>query len=92
VHAGLGEGGRLDGNVTLAGPPGGAQALSGTIDAELANLGFVELLTTELVNASGRLSAHYALAGTTSAPRLAGDLRPTRPGIRSTPERGAAIA
>jgi translocation and assembly module TamB len=75
VHAGLGEGGRLDGNVTLAGPPGGAQALSGTIDAELANLGFVELLTTELVNASGRLSAHYALAGTTSAPRLAGDLR-----------------
>ncbi len=74
VHADLGQGSRLQGDVTLTGAPGTAQALSGRIDAELADLGFVELLTTELVNASGQLSAHYTLAGTTTEPEVAGSL------------------
>ena len=63
VHAALDHDGKLDGEVTLSGAPGSAQALSGRVDVVVASLGFVELLTPELANTRGRLAASYTLAG-----------------------------
>jgi translocation and assembly module TamB len=72
LRASLDHDGKLDGDVTLSGPPGGAQAISGKLDASLNSLAFVELITTEVANTKGRVEAHYTFAGTTSAPKLAG--------------------
>ena len=74
VRAALDHDGRLDGEVTLSGPPQSAQALSGRLDASLNSLAFVELLTTQVANVRGRVEAHYTFAGTTAAPELAGSL------------------
>jgi translocation and assembly module TamB len=75
VHAALDHDGKLDGDVTLGGAAGSTQTLSGRIDATLNDLGFVELLTSEVANARGRLDAHYTLGGTTAAPALDGALQ-----------------
>jgi translocation and assembly module TamB len=74
LRAALDHDGKLDGDVTLSGAPGSAQALSGHVDLALNSLAFVELLTPEVANAKGRLAANYAIAGTISAPRLDGAL------------------
>ena len=74
VRAALDHDGRLDGDVTLSGAPGSAQALSGKIDLALNSLAFVELLTPEVANAKGRVAANYTISGTTAAPQLAGAL------------------
>lgn len=74
LHAALDHDGKLDGDVTLSGAPGAAQALSGHIALVLNSLAFVELLTPEVANATGRLAANYTIAGTMSAPRLDGAL------------------
>ncbi|MEP7042451.1 MAG: translocation/assembly module TamB domain-containing protein [Dokdonella sp.] len=74
LHAALDHDGKLEGDITLSGAPGSAQALSGRVDMALNSLGFVELLTPEVANISGKLAANYAIAGTTAAPRLNGAL------------------
>jgi len=74
LHAALDHDGKLDGDVTLSGAPGSAQALSGRIDLVLNSLGFIELLTPEVANAKGRLAANYTIGGTTAAPQLNGAL------------------
>jgi len=74
LRAALDHDGKLDGDVTLSGAPGSAQALSGHVDLALNSLAFVELLTPEVANAKGRLAANYTIAGTTSAPQLVGAL------------------
>ncbi|MEP7097292.1 MAG: translocation/assembly module TamB domain-containing protein, partial [Dokdonella sp.] len=74
LHAALDHDGKLDGDVTLSGAPGSAQALSGHIDLTLNSLAFIELLTPEVANTKGRLAANYTLAGTTAAPQLNGAL------------------
>ncbi|HEY6943153.1 translocation/assembly module TamB domain-containing protein [Dokdonella sp.] len=74
LRASLDHDGRLDGDVTVSGPPGSAQALGGHLDVALNSLAFVELLTPEVANAKGRLAANYTFAGTTAAPRLNGAL------------------
>jgi translocation and assembly module TamB len=74
VRAALDHDGKLDGDVTLSGAPGSAQALSGRVDMALNSLAFVELLTPEVANISGKLAANYTIAGTTAAPQLVGAL------------------
>jgi len=74
LRASLDHDGRLDGDVTLGGPSGSAQALGGHLDLALNSLAFVELLTPEVANAKGKLAANYAFAGTTAAPQLNGAL------------------
>ncbi len=74
VRAVLDQDGRIDGEITLGGEPGTAQSLSGKVDLVLNDLGFVELLTSEVTNTSGRVDATYTFAGTTAAPRLDGRL------------------
>jgi translocation and assembly module TamB len=74
LHAALDHDGKLDGNVTLSGASGSAQALSGHIDLALNSLAFLELLTPEVANTKGRLAANYTIAGTTAAPQLNGAL------------------
>jgi len=74
LRAALDHDGKLDGDVTLSGAAGSAQALSGRIDLTLNSLAFFELLTPEVANAKGRLAANYAIAGTLAAPRLDGAL------------------
>jgi translocation and assembly module TamB len=74
LRASLDHDGRLDGDVTLGGTAGSAQALGGHLDLALNSLAFVELLTPEVANAKGQLAAHYTFAGTTAAPQLNGAL------------------
>ncbi|HET7845113.1 MAG TPA: translocation/assembly module TamB domain-containing protein, partial [Xanthomonadales bacterium] len=61
--------GRVVANADVTGPD---DALSGRIDASIGNVAFLELFTTELVDAKGRLAAQYALGGTLAQPRLDG--------------------
>ncbi|MEO7433045.1 MAG: translocation/assembly module TamB domain-containing protein [Dokdonella sp.] len=74
LRAALDHDGKLDGDVTLSGAPGSAQALSGHLNLALNSLAFIELLTPEVANAKGRLAADYTIAGTTAAPQLNGAL------------------
>lgn len=74
VRAALDHDGKLDGQVTLSGAPGTAQALSGRVELALNSLAFVELLTPEVANTKGRLAANYTIGGTTAAPQLTGAL------------------
>ena len=74
LRAALDHDGRIDGDVTLGGPFGATQSLSGKLDVALNSLAFVELLTPEVANAKGRVAANYTIAGTTAAPQLAGAL------------------
>lgn len=74
LRAALDHGGRIDGDLTLSGPPGSSQALSGRIELVLESLAFVELLTPEVANAKGRLAADYRFGGTLAEPALDGAL------------------
>ena len=74
LRAALDHDGRLDGEVSLSGAPGSAQALSGRVDLALNSLGFIELLTPEVANTKGRIAANYTIAGTTAEPQLIGAL------------------
>lgn len=75
VKAGLDQNGRLDGRVQLDGPLGGDPALDGRVTLNLQSLAFVELLTSEVANTKGRVSADYGIDGTLSAPQLSGALK-----------------
>ncbi len=72
VRASLDHDGRLDGRVTVAGAPGGPQSLDGQVDLAINSLAFLELLTAEVANTKGRVSANYAIGGTLEAPQLTG--------------------
>src|SRR5690606_15937522 len=74
LRAALDHGGKLDGELTLSGPPGSSQELAGRVDLALESLAFLELLTPEVANAKGRLAANYTIAGTLDEPRLQGAL------------------
>ncbi|MBN8727314.1 MAG: translocation/assembly module TamB domain-containing protein [Xanthomonadales bacterium] len=74
VGAALDHDGTLDGELTLAGPAGTAQTLSGHLALDLKSLAFIEIVTAEVANTKGRLSADYRIGGTTAAPELAGAL------------------
>src|SRR5690606_1572415 len=74
VGAALDHGGTLDGELTLAGPAGATQALSGHVALDLRSLAFIEIVTAEVANVQGHLGADYRIGGTTAAPELAGAL------------------
>jgi len=74
VSAALDQDGRLDGRLTLSGAPGATQVLDGQIDLAINNLGFLELVTSEVANTKGRITANYAISGTYAAPQLSGAL------------------
>ena len=74
LKADLNDGGKLDGHITL-GPNGtSGMPLSGEINAHLANLRFVDLLTTSLSATQGKVEGRFTLAGTTSTPNVSGQL------------------
>jgi translocation and assembly module TamB len=72
LHGALGDGGRVDGEVTLQ---GAAHALAGSIDVDLRSLAFLSALTPEVANVQGGLAGRLALAGTLAAPRFQGGIR-----------------
>jgi translocation and assembly module TamB len=74
LRAALDNDGRLDGRVTLSGPPGSDQALDGSIDLAINSLAFLELVTAEVANTKGKLAANYRIGGTLAAPQLNGAL------------------
>lgn len=57
-----------------AAPGDGSRALAGEINVDLPDLGFLELLSPELVQPSGRLHGQLQLAGTLAAPEPTGGL------------------
>ncbi|MBK7209572.1 MAG: translocation/assembly module TamB domain-containing protein [Xanthomonadales bacterium] len=74
VRAALDHGGRIAGDIRMTPGEGEQQVLDGNLALELNSLAFIELLSSEVTNPGGRLSANYAIAGTLSAPRLDGAL------------------
>ncbi len=71
----LNDGGRIDGRVvTGAAAADGAMPLSGNLALNLANLGFVDLLTTQVSGTKGKLDAKFALSGSTKKPGVDGQL------------------
>lgn len=74
LHADLDHDGLVDGNVRLSGAEGDTQAIEGNLKVDLNSLAFVELISSEVTNTKGRLSANYAIAGTLAEPKLNGAL------------------
>ena len=72
LHGALGDGGRLDGDVTLSGP---THSLDGSIEVNLHSLAFLAALTPEIANVQGSLAGRLALAGTLAAPRFQGGIQ-----------------
>jgi translocation and assembly module TamB len=52
----------------------GTESLSGTIDVDLPDLSFIELLTPDVAHPIGHLQGRLTLAGTTAAPRAEGSI------------------
>ena len=69
VHAGLDDGGRLDGQITIR---GAQQSLGGQLDMRLNNLAFIELFSTELANVKGGVDGNFRFAGTLKQPAITG--------------------
>ncbi|OOG60977.1 pathogenicity protein [Rhodanobacter sp. B05] len=69
VHAGLDDGGRLDGQVTIN---GARQSLAGQLDMRLNNLAFIELFTSEVANVKGGVDGNFRFAGTLKQPAVTG--------------------
>ena len=70
----LNDGGKLEGHVTLGANGPNGMPLSGEISAHIANLRFVDLLTTSLSATQGKVEGRFTLAGTTSTPSVSGQL------------------
>jgi translocation and assembly module TamB len=71
----LNDGGRIDGRiVTGAAAADGAMPLSGNLALNIANLGFVDLLTTQVSGTKGKVEAKFALSGSTKKPGVDGQL------------------
>jgi translocation and assembly module TamB len=71
VQAQLSDGGRIDGHVTVSGP---GQALSGQLVLGLGSISFVELFTTDVASARGKVDGRIDFAGTVAAPALSGNI------------------
>ncbi|PTR25571.1 autotransporter secretion inner membrane protein TamB [Luteibacter sp. OK325] len=69
VRAAFNKGGSLNGDVSIS---GAQQALGGTIALRLADLGVIELFTSELDEVKGGLDANFNLGGTVAAPAITG--------------------
>lgn len=69
LHAGLGDGGRLDGQATLSGT---SQALDGQLDLHINDLAFVELFTSEIASVKGGIDGAFRFGGTLAAPAVTG--------------------
>ncbi len=69
VHGGLGDGGRIDGQVTAS---GARQALEGQLDLRLNNLAFIELFSSEMANVKGSVDGNFRFAGTLQQPAVTG--------------------
>ncbi|MDR3389489.1 MAG: translocation/assembly module TamB domain-containing protein [Rudaea sp.] len=74
MHASLDNGGRLDGHIALGAATAGGMPLSGEVSANLANLGFIDLLGGQTSATQGKLDTRLVLSGTTLAPGVAGQL------------------
>ncbi len=75
IRAKLDHDGRIDGKLDLGAMDGASQVISGNFEAALNSLAFLDLLSSEVVNSQGRLSANYTIAGTLAEPRLDGALK-----------------
>jgi Uncharacterized protein conserved in bacteria len=69
VHSGLDDGGRLDGQVTIA---GAQQTLGGQLDLRLNNLAVIELFSSEVANVKGSADGNFRFTGTLKQPAIAG--------------------
>ncbi|WEN14748.1 translocation/assembly module TamB domain-containing protein [Rhodanobacter sp. AS-Z3] len=69
AHAGLDDGGRLDGQLTIT---GAQQTLGGQLDLQLNNLAFIELFSSEVANVKGRASGSFRFGGTLKQPAIFG--------------------
>jgi translocation and assembly module TamB len=69
VHSGLDDGGRLDGQITIA---GAQQTLGGQLDLRLNNLAVIELFSSEVANVKGGADGNFRLAGTLKQPAITG--------------------
>jgi translocation and assembly module TamB len=71
----LNDGGRIDGHiVTGAADASGAMPLSGDLAANINNLSFVDFLTQQVSGTKGKVTAKFALSGTTRQPGVDGQL------------------
>jgi translocation and assembly module TamB len=69
LHASLGNGGRLDGQVSVN---GAQQALGGQLELHLGDLAFVELFTSELADVKGAANGSFRFGGTLAQPLVSG--------------------
>ena len=74
INADLDDDGRIQGNVTLGANGSAGMPLSGDIALHLANLRFVDLLTTSLVSTQGNIDGKFTLAGSTASPAASGQI------------------
>ena len=74
VRAALDHDGRIDGRLRLVPAEGDTEAIDGKLAVDLNSLAFLELLSAEITNPKGSLSANYDIAGTLAEPRLEGAL------------------
>ena len=69
AHAGLDDGGRLDGQLTIS---GAQQTLGGQLDLQLNNLAFIELFSSEMANVKGGANGSFRFGGTLKQPAILG--------------------
>ncbi|WP_426688016.1 translocation/assembly module TamB domain-containing protein [Rhodanobacter ginsengiterrae] len=69
AHAGLDDGGRLDGQLTIS---GARQSLGGQLDLRLNNLAFIELFSSEVANVKGGANGSFRFGGTLKQPTVLG--------------------
>ncbi|CAM0999661.1 Pathogenicity protein [Rhodanobacter sp. Root179] len=69
AHAGLDDGGRLDGQLTISGTQ---QVLGGQLDLRLNNLAFIELFSSEVAGVKGGASGNFRFGGTLKQPAVIG--------------------
>ena len=74
VRAALDHDGHIDGRLRLVPAEGNTEAIDGKLAVDLNSLAFLELLSAEITNPKGSLSANYDIAGTLAEPRLEGAL------------------
>ncbi|GAA0704709.1 translocation/assembly module TamB domain-containing protein [Dyella marensis] len=69
LHAGLNDGGRVDGQVSIN---GAQQALGGQLELHLNNLKFIELFSNEVAEVKGAANGSFRFAGTLAQPLVSG--------------------
>ncbi len=69
LHAGLDDGGRIDGQATIT---GAQQVLDGQLELHMKSLAFVELLNHEVANVKGGIDGNFQFGGTLEQPAITG--------------------